>query len=426
LLTAFLLALLLSTSLLSNSLIHGWEGSGEGTITIGGPDAKIASFSISTGEFKSGDKVYAGVTIRNTGGVKHTFYVNFSVQDPKGKWWDANYEAVTLNPNEIGTVTLYWVVDASAPPGSYNARVAVWKNKTSDTLIERLDYEDQFDVFTVMQSVIIESPHPYPNNYDNLWVIEERDVEQLRIHFAKIELADGDRLLIYDGSDDIIAVITQGSYTDYWTMWIYGGIVKIRLVSDKSINGFGFIVDKKEGRKIPTYYETQSEIIKKLLSYGISSYLISISKDELKNNIWDVAKFWVPLSLEVALNAADFARSVLHGELEKMIPVFFGKDLEEIIFGISKQEMARAIYGAYLIRLTSQSLGYTNFVLVEIMEGKYDVYFMSNELWYNEKENRIEEISETVIPIYVGRYSKPHIIYIVGDLPDLIYKKLRR
>lgn len=149
-LTAFLLAFLLSTSLLSNSLIHGWEGSGEGTITIGGPDAKIASFSISTGEFKSGDKVYAGVTIRNTGGVKHTFYVNFSVQDPKGKWWDANYEAVTLNPNEIGTVTLYWVVDSSAPPGSYNARVAVWKSKTDNILVERLDYKEQSNAFKVV------------------------------------------------------------------------------------------------------------------------------------------------------------------------------------------------------------------------------------------------------------------------------------
>jgi len=137
-----------------NLILHAWEGGSEGEVRVieKGVDARIVSFSIFAGEFKVGDKVYADVTIRNTGEVKHTFYVNFSIQDPKGEWWDANYEAVTLNPDEIGRVTLYWVVDSSAPPGSYNARVAVWKSKTDDILVERLDYKEQSNVFKVVVS----------------------------------------------------------------------------------------------------------------------------------------------------------------------------------------------------------------------------------------------------------------------------------
>jgi hypothetical protein len=134
-----------------NPILHAWEGGSEGEVRVieKEVDACIVSFSIFAGEFKVGDKVYADVTIRNTGEVKHTFYVNFSIQDSKGKWWDANYEAVTLNPDEIGTVTLYWVVDPSAPPGSYNARVAVWKSKTGGILVERLDYKEQSNAFKV-------------------------------------------------------------------------------------------------------------------------------------------------------------------------------------------------------------------------------------------------------------------------------------
>lgn len=78
------------------------------------------------------------------------------------------------------------------------------------------------------------------------------------------------------------------------------------------------------------------------------------------------------------------------------------------------------------MELTLLSFGHVNFVVVEITEGTYDVYLVSNELWYNHAENRVEKISETGIPIYIGRYSKPHVIYIQGDIPDLIYKKLQK
>lgn len=113
--------------------------------------AKIMSYSISKGEFKAGDSVAAQVTFRNTGQEAWTFYVGFSVQDPNGKWWDAPYETVTLNPDEEETVTLYWTVPSEAPAGSYSARVAVWGGKEDDKLMNLLDYRDELNVFQVVK-----------------------------------------------------------------------------------------------------------------------------------------------------------------------------------------------------------------------------------------------------------------------------------
>jgi len=113
-------------------------------------NAIITAYSISPGEFKYGDKVSAQVTVKNIGEKAWTFYVGFSVQDPNGKWWDAPYETVTLNPNEEEMVTLYWTVPSEAPAGSYNARVAVWGGKQDDKLINLLDYADVYAAFNVL------------------------------------------------------------------------------------------------------------------------------------------------------------------------------------------------------------------------------------------------------------------------------------
>lgn len=113
-------------------------------------DATIVSYSISSGQFMVGDDVSAEVTVRNTGQESWTFYVGYSVQDETGKWWDAPYEAVTLNPGEEETVTLCWTVNPQAPAGYYNARVAVWRDKTDDILVDMLDYRDKNNAFRIV------------------------------------------------------------------------------------------------------------------------------------------------------------------------------------------------------------------------------------------------------------------------------------
>lgn len=128
-----------------------WEGEDEGEIRVY-KDAQIITCLIPSGEFRAGERVSAYVTIKNTGEVEWTFYVGFSVQDPKGEWWDAPYESITLKAGEAGNVTLFWTVNDSAPAGFYNARVAVWKSKTDNLLTDMLDSIERYNVFKVIAS----------------------------------------------------------------------------------------------------------------------------------------------------------------------------------------------------------------------------------------------------------------------------------
>jgi hypothetical protein len=42
-----------------------------------------------------------------------------------------------------------------------------------------------------VSAIIAESDHPYANNYDYTWTISEPGVEQIRIHFSRLELPRG-------------------------------------------------------------------------------------------------------------------------------------------------------------------------------------------------------------------------------------------
>jgi len=113
--------------------------------------ASITAYSVASGSYRAGDSVPASLTFTNTGTVAWTFYVGYSVQDPNGKWWDALYRTATVNPgSSSGSISLSWPVDASAPPGWYNARVAVWKGISEGLLQDRLDSRDISNAFQVV------------------------------------------------------------------------------------------------------------------------------------------------------------------------------------------------------------------------------------------------------------------------------------
>ena len=119
--------------------------------------AEITSYSISSGSFKAGDKISASVTVKNTNPLVLTFYVSFSVQDQNGKWWDAPPTSIKLSSWVSQTLNLYWVVDPSAPPGPYNARVAVWKTELDGSLQGLLDRREQAAAFSVATKITTSS-----------------------------------------------------------------------------------------------------------------------------------------------------------------------------------------------------------------------------------------------------------------------------
>jgi hypothetical protein len=116
---------------------------------------------------------------------------------------------------------------------------------------------------------IIESPHPYPNNYDNTWIITQPDATQIRAHFVNISTESNyDYIYIYDSNDSLVASY-DGIYNDIWTSWVPGNTLKIRLITDGSITYYGFYSDKYE------YTSYQNETWKNVST----SYVLGASND---------------------------------------------------------------------------------------------------------------------------------------------------
>jgi len=114
-------------------------------------DAKIVSDpTIDSGQFSVGDRVNASLEIENTGDERHEFYIGYSVKDPAGKWWDAPYRNIVLDPGNKSLVELSWEVDSMAPAGNYTARVAVWKGRAGELLVDQCDSKDEVNAFEVV------------------------------------------------------------------------------------------------------------------------------------------------------------------------------------------------------------------------------------------------------------------------------------
>jgi len=97
-------------------------------------------------------------------------------------------------------------------------------------------------------SQIVESPHPYLNNFDRTWTITAHEgANRIRVHFAEIDLMDeGDVITIYDGVDNALETFT-GRGEDIWSSWISGNVAKINLSSNGFGNiGYGFYIDGYE------------------------------------------------------------------------------------------------------------------------------------------------------------------------------------
>ena len=119
-----------------------------------------------------------------------------------------------------------------------------------------------------MNTNLAESVHPYPNLYDNTWIITEPGAGQIRLHFSRLETeSQYDFVYIYDKNNVEIARY-DGNHNDMWTQWVDGDTVKVRLISDRYITNFGFIVDQKETQFILPQLDTALTAASETLESG--------------------------------------------------------------------------------------------------------------------------------------------------------------
>lgn len=89
----------------------------------------------------------------------------------------------------------------------------------------------------------ISSPHPYPSNYDTIWIVSHPGADGIKLHFDTLNIdPTGDYLYIYDKNDNLIETDT-GVRSNHWTPEITGDTVKVRLKTDGNIQKYGFYID---------------------------------------------------------------------------------------------------------------------------------------------------------------------------------------
>ncbi|MHA1770735.1 MAG: CUB domain-containing protein, partial [Candidatus Thorarchaeota archaeon] len=104
-----------------------------------------------------------------------------------------------------------------------------------------------YQVTRTVESYVVESAHPYSNNFDYTWTITKAGASQIRVHFSQIDVESNyDFVYVYDYAGSQLHKLT-GLYSDGgWSSWSYGDTIKVRLDTDYSVTKWGFAIDQIE------------------------------------------------------------------------------------------------------------------------------------------------------------------------------------
>ncbi len=101
--------------------------------------------------------------------------------------------------------------------------------------------------FVVLSTCIAESPHPYPNSYNNTWTVTNPDTEaeRTRVHFSQLEVeTNWDYVYLKDESGQVHQTITGYYSSGLWSVPIPGRVVQVQLTSDSTVQAWGFCLDQ--------------------------------------------------------------------------------------------------------------------------------------------------------------------------------------
>ena len=90
--------------------------------------------------------------------------------------------------------------------------------------------------------LLVESNHPYANNYLNTWTISEPGASQIRIHFEKIDLKSGDYVKILDEDGNYLVVYGGSSANIYLPL----GQMATTVITPNSIYRMGSAMKQTE------------------------------------------------------------------------------------------------------------------------------------------------------------------------------------
>jgi hypothetical protein len=112
------------------------------------------------------------------------------------------------------------------------------------------------------QRALAESPHYYYPNQQLSWTLVNPNPAAAfsKVHFSRLDLAGGDSLVLYDGSDIRVQTLGENTHlTDFWSDDVPGRVVKVRLSAGNYYEDWGFRIDdvapKVEEVPIPAFVD---------------------------------------------------------------------------------------------------------------------------------------------------------------------------
>jgi len=130
----------------------------------------------------------------------------------------------------------------------------------------------------VTDAVLAESAHPYLDNTDLTWTINNPDTlaASSQIHFTRLEVeSDYDLVYVRDGVGSLVQTLTGIYPTGLWSSKVNGAVVKVQLTSDDifiELNAYwGFQVDQIRKTTYLTYLPYIRKPVPTPTSYVICS-----------------------------------------------------------------------------------------------------------------------------------------------------------
>lgn len=147
-----------------------------------------------------------------------------------------------------------YIIDGSAPKIEASSQTPV-EPQYNDSVSLKFKLTDKYPIFegsginTVRLDYcysidyVIESPHPYPNYYNNTWIINHPGAMGIAAHFSQITLSSGDFIEVYDANENLLQNLTS-SGINVWTLSTNTNMMKIRLITNSAGTNYGFILDQ--------------------------------------------------------------------------------------------------------------------------------------------------------------------------------------
>lgn len=147
------------------------------------------------------------------------------------------------------TIKFRFVSDNAEEWNGWHIDEVKWSEGDESTMAQcTADMSAQIrDFDAIEEDYVLTSPNypgNYPDNFDQTWIIKDDERSEYAIHFSNFITEDGiDAVEIYDFDNNLLTG-ASGDRGDFWIDRVHNNGIKVRFVTDGSVNYSGWRIDK--------------------------------------------------------------------------------------------------------------------------------------------------------------------------------------